>query len=63
MTCALQLRDVSVAFGGVFALNGVSIDFPRAKIIGIMGRTGAGKTSLLNVASGVCSPDRGDVHS
>jgi branched-chain amino acid transport system ATP-binding protein len=61
MTYALQLRDVSLAFGGVAALNGVSIDFPRAQIVGIIGPNGAGKTSLLNVASGVTSPDRGDV--
>jgi branched-chain amino acid transport system ATP-binding protein len=61
MTYALQLHDVSLAFGGVFALNGVSIDFPRAKIVGVIGPNGAGKTSLLNVASGVSSPDRGDV--
>jgi branched-chain amino acid transport system ATP-binding protein len=61
MTYALQLHDVSLAFGGVFALNGVSIDFPRAKIVGIIGPNGAGKTSLLNVASGVSSPDQGDV--
>jgi len=61
MTYALQLRDVSLAFGGVLALNGVSIDFPRAKIVGIIGPNGAGKTSLLNVSSGISSPDRGDV--
>jgi branched-chain amino acid transport system ATP-binding protein len=61
MRAALELRDVSLSFGGVQALSDVSIAFPRGKIIGIIGPNGAGKTSLLNVSSGVSTADRGEI--
>ncbi len=61
MSFALELKNVSLAFGGVAALSDVSIGFPAGKIIGIIGPNGAGKTSLLNVASGVTPADRGKV--
>jgi branched-chain amino acid transport system ATP-binding protein len=61
VSAALELRDVSLSFGGVQALTDVSIAFPRGKIIGIIGPNGAGKTSLLNVSSGVSMPDRGEI--
>jgi branched-chain amino acid transport system ATP-binding protein len=61
MTAALELRRVSLSFGGVQALSDVSIAFPRGRIIGIIGPNGAGKTSLLNVSSGIAIPDRGEI--
>ena len=59
---ALSVRDVGIAFGGVVALQDVSIDFPSGEIIGIIGPNGAGKTTLLNVISGMAVPDSGEVH-
>lgn len=61
MKNALQLKDITLQFGGVAALSDVSLDFPEGKIVGIIGPNGAGKTSLLNVASGVSPPDHGKV--
>jgi ABC-type branched-subunit amino acid transport system ATPase component/ABC-type branched-subunit amino acid transport system permease subunit len=48
----LQARDLRVAFGGVVAVNGVSLDAPAARITSLIGPNGAGKTTLLNLASG-----------
>lgn len=61
MSYALQIKDVSLSFGGVAALTDVTIDFPAQKIVGIIGPNGAGKTSLLNVASGIFAPNKGEV--
>ena len=57
----LESRDVSVAFGGLVALEHVDIAVPESEIRGIIGPNGAGKTTLLNVICGINSPDRGDV--
>jgi capsular polysaccharide transport system ATP-binding protein len=43
-------------------LGGVSIDVPRGKRIALLGRNGAGKTSLLNLISGNLRPDEGTIH-
>lgn len=53
------LSDVSVAFGGVQALSGVSIDVASNQVLGVIGPNGAGKTTLFNVASGFVTPDTG----
>ena len=61
MSAKLQVNDVSIAFGGVQALENVTIDFPSGKIIGIIGPNGAGKTTLLNVICGLAQPTSGTV--
>jgi branched-chain amino acid transport system ATP-binding protein len=58
---AIRVRDVSLSFGGVAALQDVTADFPTGEIIGIIGPNGAGKTTLLNVICGMSAPDAGDV--
>jgi branched-chain amino acid transport system ATP-binding protein len=57
----LQARDVSLRFGGVQALNGVSFGVRQGEILAIIGPNGAGKTSLLNVINGVYHPQEGTV--
>jgi branched-chain amino acid transport system ATP-binding protein len=57
----LAIDDVSVSFGGVRALSGVSVHVNRGEIVGVIGPNGAGKTTLLNVVCGMSRPDRGDV--
>jgi len=57
----LQVRDVSLRFGGVQALSGVSFEVKKGAILAIIGPNGAGKTSMLNVINGVYHPQRGSV--
>jgi branched-chain amino acid transport system ATP-binding protein len=52
---------VSKKFGGVTAVQDVSIDVPRGRILSIIGPNGAGKTSLLNMISGFYRPDTGRI--
>ena len=57
----LEVEDVSLAFGGVVALQGVSFDVREHEIRAIIGPNGAGKSSMLNVINGVYYPQRGTV--
>ena len=56
-----RLDDVSVAFGGVQALDGVGLEVGPHQVVGVIGPNGAGKTTLFNVACGFVRPDTGSV--
>ncbi len=58
---AVELRDVSVRFGGLLAVNKVSLDLQDGQIIGLIGPNGAGKTTLFNVATGMQEPNQGRI--
>src|SRR4051794_10932857 len=57
----LVVEGVSKKFGGVTAVQDVSLEVPRGGIVSIIGPNGAGKTSLLNMISGFYKPDTGRV--
>ncbi|MFM9884152.1 MAG: ABC transporter ATP-binding protein [Burkholderiales bacterium] len=57
----LTIEGVAKRFGGVRAVDDVSIDVPRGKILSVIGPNGAGKTSLLNMVSGFYRPDAGRI--
>ncbi len=57
----LSIENVSLSFGGVAALTGVSLEVGSGEICAIIGPNGAGKSSLLNVINGVYHPDAGTV--
>ncbi|HET6838749.1 MAG TPA: ABC transporter ATP-binding protein [Bradyrhizobium sp.] len=57
----LAVRDVSVTFGGIVALNGISFDMHRGQILGLIGPNGAGKTTLFNCLSRLYQPSAGDI--
>ncbi len=57
----LEIDDVSLAFGGVVALQAVSFDVREHEIRAIIGPNGAGKSSMLNVINGVYRPQHGTV--
>src|ERR1700737_1147699 len=57
----LEVRDLSVRFGGVVALDGVSFDVDKGQVVALIGPNGAGKTTLFNVISRVYKPSNGTV--
>jgi branched-chain amino acid transport system ATP-binding protein len=61
MTVLLEVQNVSRHFGGVAALDGVSLSIPAGAIVGLIGPNGSGKTTMMNVISGVDTPTAGAI--
>ncbi len=57
----LSVRDVTLRFGGIVALDGVSFEVARGVVAGLIGPNGAGKTTAFNVITRLYTPDSGDV--
>ena len=57
----LETKDLTVRFGGLTAVNNVSIKVPEGNITGIIGPNGAGKTTLFNMITAAVEPTSGDV--
>jgi ABC-type branched-subunit amino acid transport system ATPase component len=57
----LDIAGITVHFGGIVALNDVSIQADAGEVVGIIGPNGAGKTTLFDVVSGIRKPARGRV--
>ena len=57
----LEVDDVSKRFGGIVALDGISLDVGAGEIVGLIGPNGAGKTTAFNVITRLSAPDSGDV--
>jgi branched-chain amino acid transport system ATP-binding protein len=61
MTAVLAIEDVSLRFGGIVALDSVSLSVEEGQLLAIVGPNGAGKTSLLNCVTGAYRPSAGRV--
>lgn len=61
MTTILKTHDLSIAFGGVIAVDQVNIEAHDNELIGLIGPNGAGKTTLFNLLTGVYQPTSGTV--
>lgn len=57
----LEIRRLTKRFGGVLALDGVSLSVAQGETVGLIGPNGAGKTTLFNCVTGVLRPDRGEI--
>jgi len=57
----LQVRGVSRSFGGIKAVNNVSLELAKGEILGIIGPNGSGKTTLVNLITGFIKKDSGSV--
>jgi branched-chain amino acid transport system ATP-binding protein len=57
----LDVQDITVRFGGIIALNGLSFTIDEGQICGLIGPNGAGKTTMFNVVSRIYQPTEGRV--
>ncbi len=57
----LKLENITKRFGGLVAVNQVSLKIESGQLVGIVGPNGSGKTTLFNVISGVYFPEEGGV--
>lgn len=58
----LEVKDISLSFGGIRALNHVGFDVNEGEILAVIGPNGAGKTSLINSINGFYRPQEGAIH-
>jgi len=57
----LEVRDITVRFGGIVALDGLTFDIDEGQICGLIGPNGAGKTTMFNVVSRIYDPTEGSM--
>jgi branched-chain amino acid transport system ATP-binding protein len=57
----LKLENITKRFGGLIAVNDVSLEISKGEFVGIVGPNGSGKTTLFNVISGVYYPEKGRI--
>ena len=61
MTPLVEMLDISIAFGGVKAVDNVSVDLHAGEVVGLLGHNGAGKSTLIKILSGAYPKDSGEV--
>lgn len=60
-TPLVEMRDISIAFGGIKAVDHVTVDLYPGEVVGLLGHNGAGKSTLIKCLSGAYQADAGDV--
>ena len=60
-TPLVELRDISIAFGGIRAVDRASVDLHAGEVVGLLGHNGAGKSTLIKVLSGAYKRDAGAI--
>ncbi|AVO38974.1 ATP-binding cassette domain-containing protein [Pukyongiella litopenaei] len=57
----VEMRDICIAFGGVHAVDHVSVDLHAGEVVGLLGHNGAGKSTLIKILSGAYRMDSGEI--
>ncbi len=60
-TPLVEMKDISIAFGGVKAVDHVSVDLYPGEVVGLLGHNGAGKSTLIKILSGAYQKDSGEI--
>ena len=60
-TPLVEMRDMSISFGGIKAVDHVSVDLHPGEVVGLLGHNGAGKSTLIKMLSGAYRPDGGEI--
>src|SRR3712207_8197974 len=58
----LKVQDISIAFGGIKAVENVSLEIYPGEVISLIGPNGAGKTTVFNLLTGVYQTESGSIH-
>lgn len=61
-TPLVEMRDISISFGGIRAVDSVSLDLYPGEVVGLLGHNGAGKSTLIKCLSGAYQADSGDFY-
>lgn len=61
-TPLVELRDISIAFGGIKAVDHVTVDLFPGEVVGLLGHNGAGKSTLIKCLSGAYQADSGEIY-
>lgn len=58
----VDMRDICISFGGVHAVDHVSVDLQAGEVVGLLGHNGAGKSTLIKILSGAYKADSGEIY-
>src|SRR5512142_2627763 len=58
----IEMRDISIAFGGIKAVDHMSVDLYPGEVVGLLGHNGAGKSTLIKILSGAYAADAGEIY-
>ena len=61
-TPLVEMRNISISFGGIHAVEDVSIDLHPGEVVAVLGHNGAGKSTLIKILSGVHQPTEGKIY-
>jgi len=61
-TPLVEMRNISIAFGGIKAVDDVTVDLHPGEVVGLLGHNGAGKSTLIKILSGAYRPDAGEIY-
>ncbi len=61
-TPLVEMRDIRISFGGVHAVEGVTVDLYPGEVVGLLGHNGAGKSTLIKILSGAYHADSGEIY-